>query len=57
MTAGTFAYTCHVIDRHGATVGQGRGVAELREPGMNNANKTVKMALKRARVDVVLRWN
>ena len=34
---------------------QGRGVAELREPGMNNANMTVKMALKRAEVDAVLR--
>lgn len=45
----------HVIDRDGGTVGQGRGVAELREPGMNNANKTVKMALKRAQVDAVLR--
>ncbi len=55
MPAGTFAYVCHVIDRHGNTVGQGRGVAELREPGMNNANKTVKMALKRAQVDAVLR--
>ncbi len=55
MPAGTFAYTCHVIDRQGHTVGQGRGVAELREPGMNNANKTVKMALKRAQVDAVLR--
>jgi hypothetical protein len=55
MPAGTFAYICHVIDQNGRTVGQGRGVAELREPGMNNANKTVKMALKRAQVDAVLR--
>jgi hypothetical protein len=55
MPAGTFAYVCHVIDRNGHAVGQGRGVAELREPGMNNANKTVKMALKRAQVDAVLR--
>ena len=30
-------------------------MAELREPGMNNANKCVKMALKRAQVDAVLR--
>jgi hypothetical protein len=36
-------------------VGQGRGVAELREPGMDNANKAVKMAQKRAQVDAVLR--
>jgi hypothetical protein len=36
-------------------VGQCRGVAELREPQMLNANKAVKMALKRAQVDAVLR--
>lgn len=42
--AGVFAYICLVIDRHGRPVGQGRGLAELREPGMDNANKTVKMA-------------
>ena len=34
---------------------QGRGMAELREPQMLNANKAVKMALKRAQVDAVLR--
>jgi hypothetical protein len=55
VIAGAFAYICHVIDREGRTVGQGRGVAELRELGMNNANKTVKMAEKRAMVDSVLR--
>lgn len=55
MPAGTFAYVCHVVDRHGKTVGQGQGVAEFREPGMNNANKNVKMALKRAQVTAVLR--
>jgi hypothetical protein len=54
-TAGTFAYVCTVIDRKRHTVGQGRGVAELREPGMLNANKTVKMAQKRAQIDAVLR--
>jgi len=54
-SAGTFAYSCHVIDKQGKSVGQGRGVAELREPNMFNANKTVKMALKRAQVDAVLR--
>jgi hypothetical protein len=52
---GTFAYICHVIDREGRTVGQGRGVAELRERDMLNANKTVKMAEKRAMVDAILR--
>jgi hypothetical protein len=52
---GTFAYICYVIDSQGRTVGQGRGVAELREPQMLNANKAVKMALKRAQVDAVLR--
>ena len=36
-------------------MGQGRGMAELREPQMLNANKAVKMALKRAQVDAVLR--
>jgi hypothetical protein len=49
--AGIFAYVCTVINEKNQTVGQGRGVAELREPGMNNANKTVKMAEKRAQVD------
>ena len=53
--AGAFAYVCHVIDTDGRTVGQGRGVAELRETAMNNANKTVKMAQKRAMVDAILR--
>jgi hypothetical protein len=52
---GTFAYICYVIDSQGRTVGQGRGVAELREPQMLNANKAVKMALKRSQVDAVLR--
>jgi hypothetical protein len=52
---GTFAYVCYVIDGQGRTVGQGRGMAELREPQMLNANKAVKMALKRAQVDAVLR--
>jgi hypothetical protein len=52
---GTFAYICYVIDGQGRTVGQGRGVAELREPQMLNANKAVKMALKRAQADAVLR--
>lgn len=54
-TMGIFAYVCTVLDSKGKTVGQGRGVAELREPGMDNANKTVKMAQKRAQVDAVLR--
>jgi len=53
--AGTFACVCTVLDRHGTAVGQDRGVAELREPQMMNANKCVKMALKRAQVDAVLR--
>ena len=53
--AGIFAYVCTVIDEQNQTVGEGRGVAELREPGMNNANKTVKMAEKRAQVGAVLR--
>jgi hypothetical protein len=52
---GTFAYICYIIDGQGRTVGQGRGMAELREPQMLNANKAVKMALKRAQVDAVLR--
>jgi hypothetical protein len=53
--AGVFAYICFITDRHGRPVGQGRGVAELREPGMDNPNKTVKVALKRSQVDAVLR--
>jgi CRISPR-associated protein Csd1 len=45
VSGGTFADICHVIDTNGRTVGQGRGVAELRETGMLNANKTVKAVL------------
>jgi hypothetical protein len=52
---GVFAYVCHVIDTDARTVGHGRGVAELRETAMNNANTTVKMAQKRAMVDTILR--
>src|SRR5579859_1548008 len=55
-TMGIFAYVCTVLDGEGKTVGQGRGVAELREPGVDNANETGKMAQKRAQVDAVLRW-
>ena len=36
-------------------MGQGRGVAELREPSMTSANMAVKLAEKRAQVDAVLR--
>jgi hypothetical protein len=52
---GTFALVCELIDRHGQVVGQGRGVAELRETSMTSANMAVKMAEKRAYVDAVLR--
>ena len=44
-----------MIDRQGQVVGQGRGVAELRETSMTSANMAVKMAEKRAYVDAVLR--
>jgi hypothetical protein len=54
-TTGTFAYICQLIDRHRQVVGQGRGVAELRETSMSSANMAVKMAEKRAYVDAVLR--
>jgi hypothetical protein len=54
-TTGTFAYVCQLIDRQGQVVGQGRGVAELRETSMSSANMAVKMAEKRAYVDAVLR--
>ena len=52
---GTFALVCELINRQGQVVGQGRGVAELRETSMTSANMAVKMAEKRAYVDAVLR--
>jgi hypothetical protein len=54
-TTGVFAYICQLIDRQGQVVGQGRGVAELREGSLTSANMAVKMAEKRAYVDAVLR--
>ena len=54
-TTGVFAYICQLIDREGQVVGQGRGVAELRETSLTSANMAVKMAEKRAYVDAVLR--
>jgi hypothetical protein len=54
-TTGTFALVCELVDRQGQVVGQGRGVAELRETSMTSANMAVKMAEKRAYVDAVLR--
>jgi hypothetical protein len=54
-TTGTFDYVCQLIDRQGQVVGQGRGVAELRETSMTSANMAVKMAEKRAYIDAVLR--
>jgi hypothetical protein len=54
-TTGTFALVCELIDRQGQVVGQGRGVAELRETNMTSANMAVKLAEKRAYVDAVLR--
>src|SRR5207244_7137472 len=53
--SGVFALVCELIDRQGQVVGQGRGVAELREMSMTSANMAVKMAEKRAYVDAVLR--
>jgi hypothetical protein len=52
---GTFALVCELIVRQGQVVGQGRGVAELRETSMTSANMAVKLAEKRAYVDAVLR--
>ena len=53
---GVFAYKCVLKDRRGQTVGEGRGVAELREPTMyNSPNVAAKMAMKRATVDATLR--
>jgi hypothetical protein len=54
-TTGAFALVCELIDRQGQVVGQGRGIAELRETSMTSANMAVKMAEKRALVDAVLR--
>src|ERR671930_449262 len=54
-TMGTFACVCQLLDRQGQVVGQGRGVAELRETSMTSANMAVKLAEKRAYVDAGLR--
>jgi hypothetical protein len=54
-TTGVFAYICQLLDPQGQVVGQGRGVAELRETSLTSANMAVKMAEKRAYVDAVLR--
>jgi hypothetical protein len=54
-STGVFALVCELIDRQGQVVGQGRGVAELRETSMTSANTAVKLAEKRAYVDAVLR--
>jgi hypothetical protein len=54
--AGVFAYVCRLVDRRGQLVGEGRGVAELREPNFyGSPNIASKMAEKRAYVDAVLR--
>jgi hypothetical protein len=50
-TCRLFAYICRLIDRRSRDVGQGRGAADLRENTMNNVNKAVKLAEKRAMVD------
>jgi hypothetical protein len=50
---GVFALVCELIDRQGQVVGQGRGVAELRETSLTSANMAVKMAEKRAYVDAI----
>ena len=55
-SAGVFAYTCRLMDRRGQPVGEGRGVAELREPNFyGSPNVAAKMGEKRAFVDAVLR--
>jgi hypothetical protein len=54
-TTGAFAYICQVLDRQGRVVGQGRGVAELRETSRTSANMAIKVAQKRSYVDAVLR--
>jgi hypothetical protein len=41
---GVFALVCELIDRQGQVVGQGRGLAELRETSLTSANMAVKMA-------------
>ncbi len=52
---GTFAYLCRLVDSQGRIVGEGRGVTELREQSRWTVNVAMKVALKRAMVDAVLR--
>lgn len=51
---GMIAYVCNLIGKDGEARGQGRGADTLARNG-NDANKTIKMAQKRAYVDAIIR--
>ncbi len=52
--AGLFAYKCSLIASNGNVVGEGRGVATMKEKAWS-VNTCVKIAEKRAQIDAVLR--
>lgn len=52
-TAGLFCYKALLINQNGEIVGEGRGACSIQEK--KNANTAIKIALKRAQIDAVLR--
>lgn len=52
---GVIAFICTLKTKHGTVVGEGRGVADIREKTGWTANNCVKIAEKRAQIDAVLR--
>ncbi len=52
---GVVAFICTLKTKSGAIVGEGRGVADIREKQGWTANNCVKIAEKRAQIDAVLR--
>lgn len=52
---GVIAYVCVLKTKSGTIVGEGRGIADIREKQGWTANNCVKIAEKRAQIDAVLR--
>ena len=51
---GMICYVCHLINRHGEIMGEGRGARNTRSDN-NDPNKTIKMAAKSAMIDAIMR--
>lgn len=52
--AGLFAYVCQLFSATGQVIGEGRGAANMTEKGWTE-NNAIKIAMKRAQMDAVLR--